>query len=86
MLYEVITYDDQSVWRTIRLLRIAVALHHRRLDNILPHIAVRVLGDEMTLILPREWAETNKLLMQNLEREQKYLKSLNWGLTIELHG
>lgn len=78
-------YDDQALWRTIRLLRIAVALHHRRLDAILPHIAVRVLGDEMTLILPREWSESNKLLMQNLEREQKYLKSLNWILNIELH-
>jgi exopolyphosphatase/guanosine-5'-triphosphate,3'-diphosphate pyrophosphatase len=77
-------YDDQAIWRTIRLLRIAVALHHRRMDDILPHIGIRVSDETMTLILPRRWAENNKLLMQNLEREQKYMKAMLWELVLEL--
>lgn len=77
-------YDDQAIWRCIRLLRIAVALHHRRLDGILPHIGIRVIGDTMTLILPKQWTENNKLLMQNLEREQKYMKAMLWELVLEV--
>lgn len=77
-------YEDQAIWRCIRLLRIAVALNHRRLDDLLPHIGIRVIGDTMTLILPNRWCENNKLLMQNLEREQKYMKAMQWELVLEV--
>ena len=77
-------YEDQAIWRCIRILRIAVALNHRRLDELLPHIAIRVIGDTMTLVLPHRWCENNKLLMQNLEREQKYMKAMLWELVLEV--
>jgi len=38
----------------------------------------------MTLILPNRWCENNKLLMQNLEREQKYMKAMLWELVLEV--
>ena len=77
-------YEDQAIWRCIRILRIAVALNHRRLDELLPHIGIRVIGDTMTLVLPHRWCENNKLLMQNLEREQKYMKAMLWELALEV--
>lgn len=77
-------YEDQAIWRCIRILRIAVALNHRRLDELLPHIGIRVIGDTMTLVLPHRWCENNKLLMQNLEREQKYMKAMLWELVLEV--
>jgi exopolyphosphatase / guanosine-5'-triphosphate,3'-diphosphate pyrophosphatase len=77
-------YDDQSIWRCVRLLRIAVALNHRRMDELLPHIGIRVIGDTMTLVLPHRWCENNRLLMQNLEREQKYMKAMFWELVLEV--
>jgi exopolyphosphatase/guanosine-5'-triphosphate,3'-diphosphate pyrophosphatase len=77
-------YNDQSLWRIIRLLRIAVALNHRRLDDMTPDLAVQVSGEDMNLLIPRAWAKKNKLLIQNLEREQKYLKTMQWGLTLDL--
>jgi exopolyphosphatase/guanosine-5'-triphosphate,3'-diphosphate pyrophosphatase len=77
-------YEDQAIWRCIRLLRIAVALNHRRMDELLPKIGIRVIGDTMTLVLPNHWCENNKLLMQNLEREQKYMKAMLWELVLEV--
>lgn len=77
-------YDDRSIWYLIRILRIAVALNHRRMDNLLPDLQLTTFGDDMKLTLPKLWAKKNKLLVQNLEREQKYLKSMQWGLALEL--
>ena len=54
------------------------------MDELLPHIGIRVIGDTMTLILPNHWCENNKLLMQNLEREQKYMKAMLWELVLEV--
>ena len=61
-----------------------MALNHRRMDELLPHIGIRVIGDTMTLMLPNRWCENNKLLMQNLEREQKYMKAMLWELVLEV--
>ena len=77
-------YDDEALWKTIRILRLAVALNHRRLDNILPTFDISIVDENTLLSLPESWADNNKLLMQNLEREQKYLKVMNWALGIQL--
>lgn len=78
----VINFDDQAVWRLIRLLRLAVALHHRRLDHLLPDLHLQAKDDVLTLILPAQWCEQNKLLMQNLEREQAYNATMGWTLEL----
>lgn len=72
-------YCDVQVWRCIRLLRLAVALHHRRLDHLLPDLHLSASGDQCRLILPTDWCQANRLLLQNLERGQNYI-TLGWQL------
>ena len=69
-----------SIWRVIRLLRLAVALHHRRLDHLLPPLRLEAEGRLCRLFLPASWCDENRLLMQNLEREQQYLLNHGWEL------
>ncbi len=76
-------YDDEAVWRCIRLLRLAVALHHRRQDGIVPSLRASVDADSLTLMLPGHWTWEHRLLMQNLEREQKYLRDQQWELRVQ---
>ncbi len=75
-------YPDEEIWRCIRLLRLAVALHHRRLDHLLPDLHLHAEQQRCTLTLPLAWCQENKLLLQNLEREQGYLAAAGWELTI----
>jgi len=76
-------YDDQAVWRCIRLLRLAVTLHHRRQDGIVPALHARAEADSLTLMLPGHWTWEHRLLMQNLEREQKFMRDQQWQLVLE---
>ena len=78
----VLNYPDVHVWRLIRLLRLAVALHHRRLDHLLPELKLTVSDETLTLTLPETWCEQNRLLMQNLEREQGYCQNMGWELQL----
>ena len=73
-------YEEESIWRVIRLLRLAVALHHRRLDHLLPPLRLEAEGRLCRLFLPASWCDENRLLMQNLEREQHYLLNHGWEL------
>lgn len=75
-------YCDVQVWRCIRLLRLAVALHHRRLDHLLPELHLSASGEHCQLTLPTDWCQANRLLLQNLEREQNYITALGWQLEI----
>ncbi|MGL4204605.1 MAG: exopolyphosphatase [Aeromonadaceae bacterium] len=75
-------YPDAAIWRCIRILRLAVALHHRRLDHLLPPLTLKAEGDHCSLSLPAQWCEANRLLMQNLEREQGYLQAQGWQLEL----
>ena len=61
-------HDEQTVLRCIRILRLAVAAHHRRQDNLLPEWNVQAAGDQLVVTLPLDWCDENKLLMQNLEK------------------
>lgn len=78
-------FDEASIWRCIRLLRLAVALHHRRLDHVLPEIQLQAQDDTCTLTLPADWCQENRLLVQNLEREQDYLQAQSWQLNLVQH-
>ncbi|MDO2947304.1 exopolyphosphatase [Aeromonas simiae] len=76
------SHDEQSVLRCIRLLRLAVAMHHRRQDELLPSLRASAAESRMTLELPEGWCEANRLLMQNLEKEQRYCHEMGWTLEL----
>ncbi|GAA4496074.1 exopolyphosphatase [Pseudaeromonas paramecii] len=75
-------HEDEALWRCIRLLRLAVALHHRRQDGVLPPLHLKAKEHKLTLSLPAAWCRDNALLMQNLTREQKYAQELGWELKL----
>ncbi len=77
-------HDEQTVLRCIRILRLAVAAHHRRQDNLLPEWKVQAAGDQLVVTLPLDWCEENKLLMQNLEKEHRYCQEQGWPLLFQL--
>ncbi|WP_421266601.1 exopolyphosphatase [Aeromonas veronii] len=77
-------HDMQTVLRCIRILRLAVAAHHKRLDNLLPEWKVAVQGDQLVVTLPIDWCEENRLLMQNLEKEHRYCQEQGWPLLFQL--
>lgn len=77
-------HDEQTVLRCIRILRLAVAAHHRRQDNLLPEWNVQAAGDQLVVTLPLDWCDENKLLMQNLEKEHRYCYEQGWPLLFQL--
>ncbi|MCU9925197.1 exopolyphosphatase [Aeromonas caviae] len=77
-------HDEQTVLRCIRILRLAVAAHHRRQDNLLPEWNVQAAGDQLVVTLPLDWCDENKLLMQNLEKEHRYCHEHGWPLLFQL--
>ncbi|MFM4981634.1 exopolyphosphatase [Aeromonas caviae] len=77
-------HDEQTVLRCIRILRLAVAAHHRRQDNLLPEWNVLAAGDQLVVTLPLDWCDENKLLMQNLEKEHRYCHEQGWPLLFQL--
>lgn len=77
-------HDEQTVLRCIRILRLAVAANHRRIDGLLPPWQVAVKDDGLTLALPAAWCDANHLLMQNLEKEQTYCAEQGWLLDFQL--
>ncbi|WP_421216274.1 exopolyphosphatase [Aeromonas enteropelogenes] len=77
-------HDEQTVLRCIRILRLAVAAHHKRQDDLLPELHVQAAGDQLVVNLPTSWCEENRLLMQNLEKEQRYCNEQDWPLLFHL--
>ncbi|WP_421205040.1 exopolyphosphatase [Aeromonas enteropelogenes] len=77
-------HDEQTVLRCIRILRLAVAAHHKRQDDLLPELHVQAAGDQLVVNLPASWCEENRLLMQNLEKEQRYCNEQDWPLLFHL--
>ena len=71
-------HDEQTVLRCIRILRLAVAAHHRRQDNLLPEWRVQAAGDQLVVTLPIDWCDENRLLIQNLEKEHRYCQEQGW--------
>ena len=77
-------HDLRTVLRCIRILRLAVAAHHKRQDHLLPEWNVQAAGDQLVVNLPASWCEENRLLMQNLEKEQRYCHEQEWPLLFQL--
>ncbi|PTT52889.1 exopolyphosphatase, partial [Aeromonas sp. HMWF014] len=76
-------HDTQTVLRCIRILRLAVAAHHRRQDNLLPKWNVQAAEDQLVVTLPIDWCDENRLLMQNLEKEHRYCQEQGWPLLFQ---
>ena len=48
-----------------------------------PALQARAEADSLTLMLPGHWTWEHRLLMQNLEREQKFMRDQQWQLVLE---
>lgn len=77
-----LNYPDVHVWRLIRLLRLAVALHHRRLDHLLPELKLTVSDETLTLTLPETMAANKPSADAKPEREQGYCQNMGWELLL----
>ena len=55
-------HEDEALWRCIRLLRLAVALHHRRQDGALPPLLLKAKEHKLTLSLPATWCQRNNFV------------------------
>ncbi|MFZ5844002.1 MAG: exopolyphosphatase [Pseudomonadota bacterium] len=58
--------------RLVRLIRLAVLLHHRRSDEPLPKLKLAVERELLRLQFPRGWLETHTLMRADLEQERAY--------------
>ncbi|HEX4912023.1 MAG TPA: exopolyphosphatase [Permianibacter sp.] len=58
--------------RLVRLMRLAVLLHHRRSDEPLPKLKLEVERELLRLQFPRGWLETHTLMRADLEQERLY--------------
>lgn len=77
-------HDLQIVLRCIRILRLAVAAHHKRQNHLLPVWNVRAACDQLVVNLSASWCEENRLLMQNLKKEQRYCNGQGLPLLFQL--
>jgi len=67
----------QHTIRLAVLLRIAVLLHRNRNSTPLPHIAIRVKGNQVTLRFPKAWLKSHPLTQLDLEQEAGYLSNIS---------
>ncbi|MGL5294159.1 MAG: exopolyphosphatase [Aeromonas sp.] len=73
-------HNPQTVLRCIRILRLAVVAHHKRQAHLLPQWQVDAQGDRLQVHLPASWCTQNRLLLQNLVKEQRYCQEQGWPL------
>ncbi|MFT5161751.1 MAG: exopolyphosphatase/guanosine-5'-triphosphate,3'-diphosphate pyrophosphatase [Alteromonadaceae bacterium] len=72
----------QLAERLTRLLRVAVILSMRRLDEVLPPIKVIGEADKLTLQLPDGWLKSHPLMKAELATEIDEQKSAGWTLLV----
>ncbi len=72
----------QLAQRLTRILRVAVILSMRRLDEVLPVIKVSGGGDKLSLQLPDGWLAAHPLMRAELVSEVEEQKSVGWDLQI----
>lgn len=72
----------QSATRTLRLLRLAVIITHRRQSSLQPNVSVTSQEDNLTLTLDKQWLDNNPLTAAELEIESNRQSDLGWPLTI----
>lgn len=75
-------FKPKLIETLICALRLACVLHSQRNDKALPEIALSVdKKGAWQLTFPTGWLQENRLLAADLEAEQAYWQSVNWGLT-----
>lgn len=69
-------------FRLVRILRLAVILSMRRLDEVMPEIKIEVTNEDINLHLPENWLETNPLSKAELNQESAYQAEHGWRLNL----
>ena len=72
----------QLAMRLTRILRLAIILSMRRLDEVLPKIIVSCQDDDLTMTLPDGWLEVHPLMNAELALEITEQKRAGWTLII----
>jgi exopolyphosphatase/guanosine-5'-triphosphate,3'-diphosphate pyrophosphatase len=72
----------QLAQRLTRILRVAVILSMRRLDDALPAVSVASNGDELSITLPKGWLEAHPLMRTELELEIEEQGKAGWTLIV----
>lgn len=71
---------SESVLRLIVLLRLAIVLHRRRSEDLLPNIALKLGNSSIRLEFPKDWLAEHPLLRADLDSEASYLKAAGYKL------
>ncbi|MDP5291673.1 exopolyphosphatase [Oceanimonas sp. CHS3-5] len=74
---------EATLWRLVRLLRLAVALNRYRRDLSLP-VTLSACAETLALHLPARWCEQHRLLHATLERECSYQSKAGWTLLLKV--
>jgi len=69
--------------RLAALLRLAVLLHRSHEPEQLPDLRLHAEGEQLTLVLPRDWLDVRPLLRSDLEEEPAAFRGLGINLVIE---
>lgn len=64
------------------LLRLSVVLHRSRTGDPLPHVSLKVRGNQIKLEFPDDWLQRHPLTELDLAQEASYLKSIGHTLTV----
>ena len=64
------------------LLRLSVVLNRSRTGDPLPHVSLKVRGNQIKLEFPDDWLNRHPLTQLDLEQEASYLKSIDHTLTV----
>jgi exopolyphosphatase / guanosine-5'-triphosphate,3'-diphosphate pyrophosphatase len=66
----------------LMILRLAVILCRRRIDDVLPSFAITIVEQRIELTLPKHWLTNHPLIADELTQEHHYLQALNFSLQL----
>ena len=64
------------------LLRLSVVLHRSRTSDPLPHVSLKVRGNQIKMEFPDDWLSRHPLTELDLAQESSYLKAIDHTLTV----
>ncbi|MDE0644798.1 MAG: Ppx/GppA phosphatase family protein [Gammaproteobacteria bacterium] len=74
--------DDKSIEKLAILLRLAVVLRRNRTSDSLPRSKLTVNASSIHLELPKKWLKHQYLTLMDIEREMRYLRSIDYKLSL----
>ena len=69
--------------RLTRILRIAIILSMRRIDDVLPKVSIMCKGEDLTLSMPDDWLENHPLMRAEIDAEIQEHKRAGWRLVVK---